>query len=654
MIFTLALALAAAVTSGASNVSSGAAMSATDMATTSASQMMAPGLHYYGGLTLAPNGKTMVTLETALGAPAGGFPRGVLTFRDTTGKVTSTSDPCPTCRYSDLAWSPDSQSLAFLSADAKTGDTALYVVTNGTSRVVTTIKGTAGRPRWSPDGKTIALLAVPGAHKLTGATQAGAAQVGEIGVDTNTDEQRIATIPVAGGDLNLVSPSDTWVYEYDWTPDGKGFVATAAKGDGDNNWWTAKLEAFGTDGSERVIAAPKTQLNFPRASADGKSVLYIGGLMSDFGSVGGDVYSVPFAGGEPVNVTPDYKATFTTLNVTKGGVFATFIQGGETGIAKIEAAKSAVTVLSHGEYSQGSVGFDAAGKTVAMTVEGPAFASRIEAGAPGAAKPITHDNDAAQPAYTMKSVTWTNEGFTVQGWLAGPAAPEAGKTYPMITIVHGGPSAAYSGRFPTGGSSAEMIKAGYYVFMPNPRGSYGQGEAFVQSNKRDFGGGDLRDILAGIDAVEKVAPVDDARLGVMGHSYGGLMTMWTVTHSNRFKAAVAGAGIANWSSYYGQNGIDQWMIPFFGASFYDDPAIYDKLSPIRYIKDAKTPTFIYVGERDVECPAAQSLEFWHGLKAMNVPVSLVIYEGEGHGIRDPKHTKDMATRTMAWFDKYLK
>ena len=99
---------------------------------------------------------------------------------------------------------------------------------------------------------------------------------------------------------------------------------------------------------------------------------------------------------------------------------------------------------------------------------------------------------------------------------------------------------------------------------------------------RDFGGGDLRDILAGVDAVEKVAPVDDKRLGVFGHSYGGFMTMWTVTHTNRFKAAVAGAGIADWISYYGQNGIDQWMIPFFGASAYDDPAIYVKLSPIDY------------------------------------------------------------------------
>jgi dipeptidyl aminopeptidase/acylaminoacyl peptidase len=131
------------------------------------------------------------------------------------------------------------------------------------------------------------------------------------------------------------------------------------------------------------------------------------------------------------------------------------------------------------------------------------------------------------------------------------------------------------------------------------------------------------------------------------------MTMWTVTHSHRFKAAVAGAGIANWSSYYGENGIDQWMTPFFGAPFYDDSTVYDRLSPIRAIRNATTPTFIYVGERDVECPAAQSLEFWHGLNAVGVPTSLVIYPGEGHAIRAPEHIKNLTDRTLAWFDKYL-
>ena len=113
------------------------------------------------------------------------------------------------------------------------------------------------------------------------------------------------------------------------------------------------------------------------------------------------------------------------------------------------------------------------------------------------------------------------------------------------------------------------------------------------------------------------------------------MTMWTVTQTNRFHAAVAGAGIANWQSYYGQNLIGQWMIPFFGASVYDDPAVYEKSSPIHFIKNAKTPTLVIVGERDAECPASQSYEFWHALKTLGVPTQLIIYPGEGHMFINP-------------------
>src|SRR5262249_7869305 len=146
---------------------------------------------------------------------------------------------------------------------------------------------------------------------------------------------------------------------------------------------------------------------------------------------------------------------------------------------------------------------------------------------------------------------------------------------------------------------------------------------------------------------------DDRRLGIAGHSYGGFLSMWAVTHTNRFKASVAGAGIANWVSYYGQNGIGEWMIPFFCVSAYDDFAAYRAVPPIESIKAAKTPTLVSVGERDLECPPPQSLEFWRGLTAMGVPTSLVIYPGEGHAIRDPKHAHDLDARMIAWFGRYL-
>ena len=127
-------------------------------------------------------------------------------------------------------------------------------------------------------------------------------------------------------------------------------------------------------------------------------------------------------------------------------------------------------------------------------------------------------------------------------------------------------------------------------------------------------------------------PIDKNREGLTGWSYGGFMTMFGVTQTTRFRAAVAGAGISDWESYYGENSIDQWMVPFFGATVYDDPAVYAKSSAINYIKKVKTPTLVVVGDRDGECPAPQSFEFWHALRAEGVKTQLVVYPNEGHGV----------------------
>jgi dipeptidyl aminopeptidase/acylaminoacyl peptidase len=612
----------------------------------------------YQSVVLAPAGDLIADVELVTAPDQTALPHGAIVLRAATGAVLSTLDPCADCRYTGLNFSPDGRGLAFIADDSKAGVASLDVIEDGKLKTLATLKGLAETPRWSPDGQTLALLAVIGAHKEVGATQAGKPLTGEIGADE--DEQRIAVVPVAGGPIRLISPADTWVYEYDWTPNGRGFVATAAKGNGDDNWWIAKL--IGVDlasGAARVIAAPDYQMNAPRVSPDGATVAFIGGLMSDFGSVGGDLYTVPISGGTPKDITPGYKATFTAF-VWRGDILrGSALIGADTANVAVSARTGAVTVEAQAPLSfaagDGHFSFSADGQLFAAAVSSFERAPAIELHASGehSGRLITHDNDALQPHVSAKSVTWESEGYSVQGWLLSPRNLAAGKTYPMITLVHGGPSAAATPSYVDQGTVKDLIDHGYLVFEPNPRGSYGQGEAFTRANVRDLGGGDLRDILAGVDAVEKAAPVDDKRLGVFGHSYGGFMTMWSVTHTNRFRAAVAGAGIADWMSYYGENGIDKWMIPFFGASAYDDPAIYDKLSPIRYIKTAKTPTFIYVGERDVECPAAQSIEFWHGLKAMDVPVSLVIYAGEGHGIRKPEDVHDLAHRIVGWFDRYL-
>ncbi len=613
-----------------------------------------PSLVRHASLALDPWATRIATVDSVWvqDQPVAGH--GVVAVRDTRGKAIGRYDPCGTCGYEGLAWSPDGNWLAFVASGG--GTATLYVLEKGISRKVTSIAGLASTPRWSADGQTIAFLATEGAHKMTGATQPGVRQVGLIG--TTDDSRRIAIVPATGGAYRLVSPEGTFVYEFGWTPDGKGFVGTAAEGNGDNQWWVASLRAFPIDGAMRVIAAPKLQMNDPRVSPDGKSIAFIGGLMSDFGSIGGDIYVVPFAGGEPRNLTPGYRATFNAIEWRGGKIIAGLIQSGSEGTAIVDPAGgvSAVSVAPASiSTNDGAVALDRSGAHAATVAESFTAAPRITFGPLGRMRTVVDENAALRAGVVAHDVRWRRSGTEYQGWLIEPASGSAASQakQPMITVIHGGPAAATTPRFAWTGSNKDLLAHGYWLFQPNPRGSYGYGEAVVRANVQDFGGEDLADILAGIDQVEKQAPIDDARLGVFGHSYGGYMTMWTVTHSQRFKAAVAGAGIADWVAYYGQNGIDQWMVPYFGATAYDDPTVYDRLSPIRYIKAVKTPTFLYVGERDVECPPAQSLEYWHGLRAMGVPTELMIYADEGHGIRQPKNIADLTSRLVGWFDKYL-
>src|SRR6201999_2031993 len=211
-------------------------------------------------------------------------------------------------------------------------------------------------------------------------------------------------------------------------------------------------------------------------------------------------------------------------------------------------------------------------------------------------------------------------GLHVQGWLTYPKDYNPAKKYPLIVEVHGEPLASAAGR-----GGAMWAERGYFDFQPNPRGSFGQGEACVQANRKDFGYGDLRDILKGMDTIEAKYPIDKNREGITGWSYGGFMTMFAVTQTHRFRAAVA------------------------GASVYDDPAVYAKSSAITYIKKVKTPMLIIVGDRDGECPAPQSFEMWHALRDLGVKTQLVVSPDEGHGFRNPKHIRDRNERMIKWF-----
>ena len=590
--------------------------------------------------------------------------------RGTSGNATAMLVKIPTTGERtdfDPTWSPDSKTLAVFSSAGDKEQRQLWTVNADGSdpKEITNLKGYAARPRWSHNGKQIAFLFVEGAGG-GGPLMAAPAATGVI--DTAIHNQRIAVLDIAMGQLRQVSPVNLHIYDYDWSPDDKTFVATAASGPGDNNWWIAQIYTIDiAKGNATSIHKPSLQLAVPRWSPDGKSIAFIEGLMSDEGFHGGDLFTISAAGHSLTNRTRGRKSSASSLFwLASDRILFTEYVGGGSAISELTLADNSVRTIwkgaehlhAFGNFPNFAVSRD--GKFAAAersTFETP---PEMWAGPIGDWHQLTSNNSGITASWgKAENLEWTNDSFNIQGWLLSPAKVESGQKYPIVVLIHGGPSSAEVPEWPASfGMPRAIIAAlssrGYYVLMPNPRGSYGQGEEFTRANVKDFGGGDLRDILAGVDAAIKKYPIDPARLGVTGWSYGGYMTMWTVTQTNRFHGAVAGAGIANWQSYYGQNLIDQWMIPFFGASVYDDPAVYEKSSPIRYIKNVKTPTLVIVGERDAECPSSQSYEFWHALKTLGVPTQLIVYPGEGHIFLKPENQSDRMDQTVAWFDKYLK
>jgi dipeptidyl aminopeptidase/acylaminoacyl peptidase len=620
-------------------------------------------VHEFREVALSPDHARVAWIETSPGKSDSDRPSVSLSvyvkdLRDPSAAAKRIGDP--TVRAQGLAWSQDGR-LAFLSDSESHGQMQLYVAENpghGKVHKVGNFEGYLGDPHWSPDGKNIAVLRIEGSTRVPGPTQATAPESGVIAAQVV--EQRLAIVNVGAGTVKSISPADMYVYEFDWSPDSRNLVYLAAPGDGDNNWYVAEVYAIDAQsGAVHHILKPTVQDRLlqvanVRWSPDGKTIAFIGGLMSDEGVVGGDIYALPAEGGEARDLTPNRKSSpnwFQWSPSSKQILMGENVAG-LSAIATLDVASGSTETLWKGAESER---FSGDGATSAIVRNSWSQPPEVWAGATGQWRQITHSNETQQRAWgEAKSIAWKSGQFDVQGWLIFPESYDPSKRYPLLVNVHGGPAGVVRDSWPRPELPFPLFSGqGYFVFMPNPRGSYGQGEQFTRANVQDFGHGDLEDILAGVDEVVKNYPVDDKRVGIAGWSYGGYMTMWTVTQTHRFRAAFAGAGIANWQSYYGENGIDQWMIPYFGASVYDAPAVYAKSSPINFIKNVQTPTLVMVGDRDAECPPPQSYEFWHALKTLGVKTEFVLYPGEGHGFHDPRHIRDRFERILEWFNENM-
>jgi dipeptidyl aminopeptidase/acylaminoacyl peptidase len=271
---------------------------------------------------------------------------------------------------------------------------------------------------------------------------------------------------------------------------------------------------------------------------------------------------------------------------------------------------------------------------------------------------VSQVNETSASSAKTEAVSWKGpDGWTIEGLLTYPAGYEKGKKYPFLLIIHGGPMGVFTQSYaanPYPYPAASFAARGYAVLRANPRGSSGYGLKFRHANYGDWGGKDFQDLMAGVDHVIAQGVADPERMGVMGWSYGGFMTSWTITQTQRFKAASVGAGVTNLMSFTGTADIPGFLPDYFKGEYWDKPDAYQKHSAMFRIKGVTTPTLIQHGDKDERVPLSQGEELYNALKRQGCTVQMVVYPRQPHAIQEPRLLADAMRRNLEWFDRYVK
>ncbi|MDT5121811.1 MAG: hypothetical protein QOC96_1293 [Acidobacteriota bacterium] len=555
-------------------------------------------------------------------------------------------------------WSPAGQTLAFLSN--RDGSTQIYLLAMDGGEAVKLTEGKSDIESfaWSPDGLRIAFTAAEPNTEAENKKQEAKddARV----VDKDDKPARLWMIDIATRQTRQLTNGKWKVSEFDWMPSGNELIVTATDKYAPERFTNRiySLDVSTKQNAElRELFAPRGEFGAVKVSPDGKSIAYINGRVES--PLGHDLFVQSIAGGEPRNLTATTldRAIENYVWQVEGSILAQVETGFKTALYRIGTDGKAAIVSG---LETNPLYFDAHNSgllaLVGETVKNP---SELWVGDPhGKFTQVTNFNAELRQFGLVEPEMLEYKSFDgtkIEAELFKPRDFTTGKRVPLIVLVHGGPTGRWADAFSSHYSrwTQLLVSRGYAVLLPNVRGSTGYGWQFLASNRGDWGGGDFKDILAGVDEVVRRGVADENRLGIGGWSYGGFMAMWSVTQTNRFKAAVAGAGLSDLAAEFGTEDsptYDEW---FYGTP-YENLSAFQKNSPITFVKMAKTPTLILQGEADVVDPIGQSQQFYRGLKRYGVETELVVYPREGHGFREEKHIVDYLNRLTSWFDRYLK
>ncbi len=582
------------------------------------------------------------------------------TFQVTRGDKSSTSP----------RWSPDSMWLTFLSNRVEDKNQLFAINPLGGESIQLTKSETAiGNYAWSEDGKSIAYLATEPAPPVSKERKEYMGDFEVVRKEYNFSHIWTFNVsdafhgPVIG--KQRTKKKDFSVDSFSWSPDGSriAFSATLNPDLIQGSTSDVYILNLGDDSVHKIVSQPGPD-GGPRWSPDGKQIVFASamGRQPSF-AINGKLAIVDANGGTPRSITDNFDENIAPMEWRPEGIYFNALQKTAAHLFKVDPSSGVVTRITQPDnLMAGSVSLSRDGQKLAFTASSPTSLSEVFVTDTRNFAPRILTNMTEQTKNltlgTRELVTWkSTDGTEIEGVLIKPVDFDQTKKYPLLCIIHGGPTGTDRPALLSPDSrtypSDIWVARGALILKVNYRGSAGYGEKFRRLNVRNLGVGDAWDVISGVDNLIAKGFVDRNRVACMGWSQGGYISAFLTASSDRFVAISVGAGISDWATYYYNTDITPFTINYLGNNPVEDPEIYKKTSPVAYIKSAKTPTLIQHGELDRRVPIANAYQLRQALEDRGVKVEMIVYKGFGHGITKPKAQRAVMQHNLGWFNHYL-
>lgn len=573
-------------------------------------------------------------------------------------------------------WSPDGRYIAFVSR--RSGRANLFVMhaDGGEAWALTRFeKSDVTSPQWSRDGSQIAfVMSAPASEEKE---KRNKARDDALVWDKDHTMACLYVLPFSVAPRSLpearkLTDGTFNVLTFDWAKDGQSLVFAAWPTPVADTWpeaWLGRVDCGWEVAPQDFAARPPTRLGSvaaywpaPRVSPDGTLVACVVSNGKPRWAFDARIALFPIDGGEPriLHDTPDSQPELVGWTPDGSAVIVDEVSGVGSQLMRLPVDGSAPQLIDGpAMFTFPSLSPNGAIALVSEDFEQPNAIDVIDT--QGELKrlaklPMPSDWPDA-PLPRAEVIQWqAPDGSAVEGIVSYPMGEQSGPA-PLVVIVHGGPTGVFQRSYlgtPVGyGQICAFAERGYATLRVNPRGSSGYGRDFRFANDHDWGFGDFEDIMSGVDLLIERGIADAKRLAIMGWSYGGFMTSWAITQTDRFKAACVGAAVTNLSSFNGTADIPSFIPDYFGGDFWDNDSAYRKHSPMAHVGRVTTPALIQHGENDIRVPLSQGREFYNALRRRGIPTELVVYPRQGHIFEEPRMIIDARKRVLEWLERFI-